>query len=145
MGVYEGGCHCGAVHVRFESAHSPGDLAVRACACSFCRTHGARTMTDPEGRLAIAADVDRLNRYRFGLRTADFLVCNGCGAYVAAYFEDGERAFATLNVNVLEARADFAAIGESAEYDAETASSRMARRRMRWTPAQLLLGGAASA
>lgn len=137
MPKFQGGCHCGAVTVTFESAHDAQELEVRACGCSFCRSHGARTMTDPGGNAAITAKPDALNRYRFGLGTADFLVCNNCGTYVGAYFDDAGQGFATLNVNAFQARADFSEAAKSADYDAETAESRMARRRTRWTPAAL--------
>src|SRR5439155_217050 len=58
-------------------------LALRADTCSFCRRHGARTTSDPSGHVAITVHhPDQLLRYRFGLRTADFLVCTRCGIYV---------------------------------------------------------------
>ena len=137
MPTFEGGCHCGAIQVAFESRHEAKDLQVRACGCGFCRSHGARTMTDPEGAAEITASADRLNRYRFGLGTADFLVCNDCGTYVGAYFDDDGQGYATLNINAFKARAAFGETTTSADYDAETAESRMARRRVRWTPARL--------
>lgn len=140
MPSYAGGCHCGAIAVEFESAREADDLDVRECACSFCRTHGARTMTDPNGRARIVAQPTSLNRYRFGLGTADFIVCRKCGAYVAAYFDDDDGAgFATLNVNVLEDRAAFTKPATSANYEAEDAAGRVSRRRARWTPADLVL------
>src|SRR2546422_3634073 len=44
--------------------------------CSFCRKHGARTTSDPSGRVVITVrHPGQLLRYRFGLETADFLVC----------------------------------------------------------------------
>jgi hypothetical protein len=52
------------------------ELSVRACACSFCRGHGARTIAHPRGSLDIRVSVPwYLQRYRFGLCTADFLIC----------------------------------------------------------------------
>lgn len=137
MPHFKGACHCGAIHVTFQSAHNADALEVRACGCSFCRTHGARTMTDPAGHAEILAASGALNRYRFGLKTADFLVCRECGAYVAAYFEDAGQGYATLNVNAFDARADFDQAARSADYAAEDAAGRIARRRQRWTPATL--------
>ncbi len=138
MSRYEGSCHCGALKVRFESARQAGELPVRECACSFCRTHGARTMTDPSGTAWIQARGASLNRYRFGLMTADFIVCRNCGAYLGAYFEDAGQGYATLNVNAFDERAAFTQPAQSADYNAEDSSGRMARRRLRWTPAQLI-------
>lgn len=141
MHRFAGGCHCGAIQVEFESPHGAADLDTRECQCGFCRTHGARTMTDPEGRARITAPRDALHRYHFGLKTADFLLCRNCGAYLAAYFDDGDAAYATLNVNTFAERQAFTKPAASADYDAEDASSRMARRRLRWTPAELVVEG----
>ena len=42
--------HAGAL------AHSLREaLQVRACQCSFCRRHGAKTVSDPNGRLTLTA------------------------------------------------------------------------------------------
>ncbi|MDP6659369.1 MAG: aldehyde-activating protein, partial [Candidatus Poseidoniia archaeon] len=88
---HRGRCHCGNIRVLFESEKTAQALAVRACGCSFCRGHGARTTTDAEGSAEIeVADASRLSRYRFGLKTADFLICGNCGAYMGALFEDDD-------------------------------------------------------
>ncbi len=137
--TFTGGCHCGNVEVTFETAKDPAQLAVNACTCSFCRRHGAHTMSDPEGRARITAeDPAGLNRYRFALRTADFLICRGCGVYVAAAFTDGEtgRAYATLNVNAFDAPEAFARPAEAVDYGHETEAERRERRKGRWTPLQ---------
>lgn len=137
MPTFDGGCHCGAVTLRFESANSAAALPVRACGCSFCRGHGARTMTDPDGAARITARRDALKLYRFGLKTADFVVCSACGVYVGAYFDDDGNGYATLNVNAFHARAQFTQEAAHADYAQEDAAGRMARRRIRWTPARL--------
>ena len=135
---YRGGCHCGNVRVLFETRRPAGELPVRACQCSFCRAHGARTASDPKARLSISiADASRLSRYRFALRTADYLVCARCGVYLAAVLEADGKLFATLNVNVLDERDAFTAAAEPVAYDGETAESRIARRRRQWTPTTL--------
>lgn len=72
MQAYNGGCHCGALSLRFETAVAPAALQRRACQCSFCRAHGALTISDPDGALRVDAKADALVRYRFGLKTADF-------------------------------------------------------------------------
>ena len=48
-----------------------------------------------------------------------------------AYFDDGDAAYATLNVNSFADRLAFTKPAASADYDAEDAESRMARRRVR--------------
>jgi len=135
LNLLTGGCHCGAVAVRFETPNPPESLTVRACQCSFCRRHGALSISDPAGRIAIEArDPALLKRYRFGLKTADFLLCSGCGVYLGAVMPDGDQAYGILNLLCLEQRDAFGGAGEPMDYDAETDAERRARRRAKWTP-----------
>lgn len=134
--AYAGGCHCGNLAVRFETAVPPAGVELRACQCSFCRAHGARTVSDPVGRVTLRArDRGLLSRYRFGQRTAEFWVCGRCGAYVAAVMADGDTAFATVNANVLELPEDFGRPPVARSYEGESAEGRRVRRRAAWTPA----------
>ena len=133
-----GGCHCGNLEVTFETRRHPGELTVRACSCSFCRRHGARTVSDPEGRAEfVVHDPARLNRYGFGLRTAQFLVCRTCGVYLGALMAEASAAYAVVNINALQTPEVFTAAALPVSYDAEKPSERQARRRARWTPAVL--------
>lgn len=80
---YTGACHCGALTFRYDTKLPSVSWPVRACQCSFCRLHAALTSSDPAGSLSFhASDLSRLQRYRFGARTADFLICRHCGAYL---------------------------------------------------------------
>ena len=91
--------------------------------------------------MVIRADDGALNRYRFGLRVTDMLLCARCGVYVAALIRHEGRSYATLNVNVLEARDSFDPVPPLASYGHETAEERLARRLARWTPARLEAAG----
>ena len=67
-------CHCGALTARYRTAIAPAAWPVRACQCSFCRSHGALSTSDPAGALEFrSTDPTRVQRYRFGGRTADFM------------------------------------------------------------------------
>src|SRR4029077_2060580 len=82
--------------------HPPAVWQIRACQCRFCRRHAARTTSDPAGRVSFRIREEAaLARYRFGLRTADFLVCRNCGVYVGAVLTSSRGQFATLNINAL--------------------------------------------
>src|SRR5919197_1382297 len=95
-----GSCHCGNVRVLLRTTRLPASLALRACQCSFCARHGARTTSDPHAELEIhVADPSLLSRYRFGLRLSEFLVCSRCGVYVAAVITESGQHLATLNAN----------------------------------------------
>jgi hypothetical protein len=135
-----GKCHCGAVSVVLKTDQAPGEFTVRTCQCSFCRKHGARAVADPGGSLTVSlASEDAATRYRFDPRTADFILCSTCGAYVCAILEADGAVYATLNINVLDERAAFPAVDEPVSYDSEDAAQRVARRVAAWTPARLLV------
>ena len=110
-------------------------LPLRACQCSFCRHHGALSTSDSQGALRFELrDASRLIRYRFGLKTADFLICGTCGVYVGATLEDGGKSWAIINANTLDEVASLTQDAAPMDYDGEDAARRMARRKARWTP-----------
>ncbi len=131
---YEGNCHCGNIRVTFETATPPGEVGVRECGCSFCRKHGSRSISGPGSRVAIRiAEPEAVSRYRFGLKTADFLVCRECGVYAVSLLETEEGAYATLNLNVLDDASLFTGEPKTVSYDGETTEQREARRRRNWS------------
>ena len=132
--VYPGACHCRALELRLESDQTPLDLGLRADNCSFCIKHQAAFTADPRGELFIAArDAKLVGRYRFGTRTADFVLCRDCGVFVLAMMP--EPSIAVVNANVLEARAAFFQSPiQVASFDGESTEQRLARRKSRWTP-----------
>lgn len=137
---HAGRCHCGAIEMTFETEIAATEMPLRACDCDFCRRHGVRAAADPAGRARIVArDAAALQRYRFGLGTADYLLCRVCGCYLGALMTEAGGAWATLNVNCLDDRAGFAAEAEPISYDREDETGRRARRRARWTPAELIV------
>jgi len=132
--VFEGRCHCGAVAFTLRTSLEPAQWAVRACQCSFCRAHGARTTADPNGSVTFrVTDPAKLKRYRFGTRSTDFLVCGECGTYVAALLTSSRGQFATLNINTIQVPLD-APEPQLVSYDGESVEQRQARREQRWTP-----------
>jgi len=136
---FDGRCHCGAVSLSFTTRRAVEELPVRECQCTFCRKHGARTTADPEGFAEIRVrDAAALARYRFGLATADYLVCARCGVYLAAVMEEGLRGYAVLNTRAFEDAAAFARPATPMVYDHEDEAIRRARRRRLWTPAVIV-------
>ncbi len=106
------------------------------------RLHGARTITDPNGRVTITVGAaDALIRYRFGLKTADYLVCGRCGVYVAAVLAEEGSSYATVNLNTFESSERFTQPPMPVSYDGETETERRARRREKWTPAVPVIEG----
>jgi hypothetical protein len=131
----EGACHCGNLAFVFEASAPLEVLGLRADRCSFCRAHAARHTSDPNGAISISVrDAEALVRYRFGHRTADFLICARCGVYIGALMEDGSQSWFVINVNALRPPPgdDFPIVRTN--LDAEDVPARIARRKERWTP-----------
>ncbi len=135
MKQYRGRCHCDALGYVYATALEPSAWSVRSCQCEFCRAHGARCTSDPDGAVHFELSEERvLQRYRFGLRTADFLTCRRCGVYLAAVIQDGNKSYATVNLNALTGSVSGVPATEPAVYDGENTKQRVARRYRRWTP-----------
>ena len=133
--TFEGGCHCGALRFSFQTALPVTQWSVRACQCGFCRAHGALTASDPSGRLAFhVKQGEALERYRFALMTADFLLCRRCGVYVGAQIETSRGAFGIINTRTLMPVPDGLPVAAKSDYGSESTSDRVARREQRWTP-----------
>ena len=133
MARHLGGCHCGALRVEYET-NAP--LAPRACQCSFCRKHHARSVSDPDGSAVIALGREAI-RYRFGTGSADFLICGRCGVYVGVVQDIDGQLYAVLNLTAFDDPHEHVP-DEPMRYDGETPDDRAARRRARWTPAQIV-------
>ena len=132
---YPGTCHCGAIGFSYQTAVRPDRWSVRACECSFCRAHDALSTSDPEGRLDfVAAQPDLLQRYRFGLGTADFLLCRNCGIYIGAAIDSDGGRFGIINTHALTHPPDDMAVPVPITYDNENSEGRISRRGERWTP-----------
>ena len=132
--TYQGRCHCGAIGFAFRTALPPGEWAVRACQCSFCRSHGVRMTAGPHARVSFHfADASRLTRYRFGTGTTDFLICSGCGVYIGAVTASGGRQYATLNVNTIREPLPVPQ-AQPVDYDGESTDEKRSRREERWSP-----------
>lgn len=135
---HTGQCHCGKLKASFETAKTPQQLGVRTCQCEFCRRHGAINISDPEGETIIDCAPEDVLRYRFALRTADFLICKHCGVYIAAVTGEGDDIRSTVNIVGLRMN-DFASVEETPmQYGSESADERNARRANRWTPTRFI-------
>ncbi len=141
-----GGCHCGNLTFEMASARPPEALPLRTCGCGFCRLHGGRYTSDPEGFVRFTArDPAQVARYRFGHGTADFLICRTCGGFLGAFMREGERGYAVVNVNACERPERFGREAPVMDYEAEDETDRLARRRARWTPAAFVEADGAGA
>ncbi len=132
---HQGGCHCGNLRVHVRLTKPPAANCVRSCACSFCRSHATRTVSDPDGQADIrASDWSHVAMYRFGSRTADYLLCRRCGVYVGAVCETSAGIRAVINTLCLDDRAAFTQEPVRPDYDGEATDLRLARRAANWMP-----------
>ncbi|NKB48351.1 MAG: hypothetical protein GKS02_03190 [Alphaproteobacteria bacterium] len=134
---YDGACHCGNISLVFETDIEPQATTILTCQCSYCRKHGARATSDPNGQFSITVkQSDKLNRYSFGLKTADYLICRHCGTYVAAV-TNADPPKAIVIVNSLTDRDKFSSAPAAVEYSDESREARVERRAKNWTPVSL--------
>lgn len=132
--IYTGACHCSAVRAEYET---DAPVRLRQDGCSFCSSRGVKSASDPNGRLRIES-AHKLSRYRFGHKSADFLICPVCGAYVGACMDGPHGPVGVINVvglDIAELRDEPATL---ASLEGETPEERIARRLSRWTPMALL-------
>ncbi|MGH8289164.1 MAG: GFA family protein [Steroidobacteraceae bacterium] len=138
---FQGSCHCGALTYVYHTELPPQEWSLRACQCSFCRAHGARTTSDPRGSVAFYVEnPGGLRRYRFGHRITEFVICAQCGVYIGAVAEISGGLFAVINTNALHSFSADLKEAEPVNYDAESTEMRTARRRNRWTPCAPIAG-----
>jgi hypothetical protein len=134
--IHTGQCHCGKLKASFETQKTPQQLGVRTCQCDFCRRVGAINISDSQGQVTIDCKADDVERCRFALKTADFLICKSCGVYIAAVMGEGARIVSTINVAGLRMQELLGVEEAPADYGAETTQERIERRYERWTPAR---------
>ena len=134
--LHRGGCHCGNLRLTLRLSQAPEDVPLRACGCSFCRAHGTRTASDPQGSAEIwAEDWSLIEAYRFGSGTAEFLICRRCGVYIGAVCETAGGTRAVINTNSLDDRARFTRSPAPVDHEGESFEDRLSRRARNWTPA----------
>ncbi|MBS0384024.1 MAG: aldehyde-activating protein [Proteobacteria bacterium] len=135
--IYRGACHCGAVSATYET-NAP--IRLRADGCSFCRTRGVRSASDPDGKLTLSS-TQMLTRYRFVHKTADFLICPLCGTYVGTMMDSPRGPIGVINVAGLNIE-EFRNLPVTlTSLEGESPEERIARRVSRWTPMTLNEGG----
>ena len=137
-----GTCHCGAIRGMLHATKPAAELQVRSCQCSFCTRHGAMTVSDPVGKATFEIERAALASYRFGTRTGTSLICSRCGMYAGVIVEDGGQTWSALNVRGLAIPEFARRVAEPVVYDGETPKARIARRKAKWTPTEIVWRGA---
>ena len=129
----DGKCHCGNITYEFDWPLAGAEIPVRACSCSFCSKHGGIYTAHREAALrAVIYDQSLITKYTFATGTAEFFICSRCGAVPFVTSMILGRLYAVVNANTFEGvdRASFQSM--AADFDDETAESRLERRRRNW-------------
>jgi hypothetical protein len=136
--TYQGSCHCGAIRARLTSSKPAAELHARACQCGFCTRHGAMTVSDPAGHAVFEVDRTALTQYQFETRTGTSLLCARCGMYAGVILEDGGKVWSAINVRGLAVAEFKGREPEPVVYEGETPDQRIARRKQKWTPTEIV-------
>jgi hypothetical protein len=92
-------------------------------------------LSDRDGQAEITvADWSLAEKYRFGSRTADYVLCRRCGVYIGAVCETHAGMRAVINTNCLDDRAAFTQRPAAPDYDGEATDIRLTRRATNWMP-----------
>ncbi len=130
--AYNGSCHCENITLTFRSDKPVHELPPRECSCSFCQRHKGKYISDPDGCLELnIKDNDLVNRYRFGHKTADFIICKNCGVFVASLCDIDGNTHAVLNIRTMPDY-EFSGTPVTNNYGAEDKGDRLARRAKNW-------------
>jgi len=135
--THSGRCHCGAISIELAFTRAADEMQVRSCQCDFCTRHGSLTVSEAAGRAVITIAADQLTTYRFGSKTASFLICARCGVYAGVVMSDGDKLLSIANARGLSIEAFKHRVGVELSHDDETTPDRIQRRRQRWTPTEI--------
>jgi hypothetical protein len=136
-----GTCHCGAIRGTLYAIKPAGELQLRACQCGFCTRHGAMTVSDPAGRATFEIERAALAKYQFETRTGTSLLCARCGMYAGVMLQEAGKVWSVLNVRGLAIPEFAGRAPEPVVYDGETPEARIARRKAKWTPTEIVWRG----
>ena len=127
-----GACHCGNLSFELTTQTALDEIVARSCECSFCQKHGATYWADSEGSAIIRISDERyLQKYRFGLRGADFYICRVCGNCLGAVLSDEDGTWSVVNLRLTELDVKHV---QPVSFEGEDLAGRVARRKRSWTP-----------
>ena len=133
--LINGSCHCGNINYELAWPAEEFPITTRECSCSFCQKHGATYTSHPQSRLSLQVkDQEKLNRYRFGHETADFIFCGQCGGLICAISRIDDHDYAVINVNNFNNVTAEELVHSVTNFDAESIEVRLGRRKKNWTP-----------
>jgi hypothetical protein len=128
-----GSCHCGNITFTLDWQPDPAEIPARACGCTFCTRHGGVWTSYAQGQLRVhERRPERVVRYTFGTKTAEFHVCSDCGIVPVVTSRIENRVYAVVSVNAFD-NVDARSLKRiPASFDGESEGDRLARRQRNW-------------
>ena len=131
--LISGSCHCGSISYQLETEFKLNELPVRICSCDYCTKSGNRYISDSKAHLAIYWDESKVNRYQFGTKTADFIICQLCGVMPFVLSEIDDHSYAVINYNSITEQSQLNQNDiPRLDFDGELPMNRLERRRRNW-------------
>ncbi|MDC0032964.1 hypothetical protein OAJ57_00195 [Alphaproteobacteria bacterium] len=131
---HRGSCHCGNIRFVFITEKTEKELPKRECQCSFCVQHGRISTSDADGEMHVSiAEIEKVTKYRFGHRTADFYVCQNCGAVPVVTSEVDGATIGLVDVRMIQNFSWSRAETAKHDFEGEDGDARLARRKSYWT------------
>lgn len=128
-----GSCHCKNITFTLDWQPPPAMIPARACGCSFCVKHGGVWTSCPTAHLRVVVlRPERVNRYEFGTKTAQFHVCTDCGVVPLVTSVIESRMYAVVSINALDNVEHDQLDRKPASFDGESERDRLARRQRNW-------------
>ena len=129
-----GSCYCGNIRFVFATDKTDSELPRMECQCDFCLQHGRISTSDPDGEMRVTIKApEKINKYRFGHRTADFYICGDCGGIPVVTSEVDGATIGLVDVRMIEGFAWSRADTSSHDFEGEEIGDRLARRKSYWT------------
>lgn len=130
----QGSCHCGNIRFVFATDKTDDELPIRECQCRFCRQHGRISTSDPDAEMRVTiTDPEKVNKYRFGHKTADFYICQKCGMIPVVTSDIGGTTVGLVDVRMIESFNWSRNNTSHTDLSGENIEERLARRKRNWT------------
>ncbi len=132
--TFKGGCHCGGIRFEITTTKKLNPLSPRQCGCTFCQRHGVFGVSDPGGKLCVKiSNSDNVNRYQFGHKTAEFLICKVCGVAPVVLSIIDDHLYSVLNGRSLDQPWPFDVSNiPQMDFGDEIPGERLERRKKNW-------------
>lgn len=131
--ILEGSCHCGNIQFRMGTNLPLNELPIRTCQCSFCTKQNGIYTSEPNGELRFKLeDSQKVQKYQFGHKTADFYICKVCGIVPLITCEIEGQMYGVINLCTTGERSLLQKNHDRKDFETESTKDRLSRRKKYW-------------